>query len=182
MKDEMQEFLETNNLLDDSQHGFRKNRSCLTNLLGYLDYVTENLDNVYCLDVVYLDFSKAFDKVPHNRLIYKLQTLGITGLVSEWIKEWLHDRKMRVVLNGETSLWKSIKSSVPQGSVLGPLLFIIFMNDFDTESTTYNPKFADDTKLVQLIRNVGDYLNLQNSIDKAIAWAEKWQMEFNSNT
>ena len=103
------------NLIRDSQHGFLKQRSCLTNLLEFLEFVTDYVDKGYPIDVIYLDFQKAFDKVAHQRLMMKISALGITGEIFNWIKDWLNDREQRVVLLGSHSKWIKVKCGVPLG-------------------------------------------------------------------
>lgn len=112
-----------------------------------MEQVAEDLDSGEPVDVLYLDFQKAFDKVPHKRLLAKLEEIGVRGKVLGWIAEWLQGRKQRVVINGEASEWEDVLSGVPQGSILGPLLFIIYINDIDMEITNSILKFADDTKV-----------------------------------
>ena len=172
-------FLENANLIKDFQHGFRKGRSCLTNLLDLFEYITKCLDNGECIDIVYLDFSKAFDRVSHMLLKYKLIAHGITGNLLEWIVEWLKNRKQRVILNGVKSNWKPVISGVPQGSVLGPLLFILYINDIELHLKNKISAFADDSKIVSSINNIGDCFKLQHDINYLIAWSDKWQMPFN---
>ena len=111
------------NLIRDSQHGFLKGRSCLTNLLDFLEVVTRCLDERKPVDIVYLDFAKAFDKVPHKRLIRKIQAHGIDGNMLRWIEDWLNNRKQCVGINGTLSDCNSVLSGVPQGSVLGRCYF-----------------------------------------------------------
>ena len=165
-----------------SQHGFLSHRSCLTNLLEYLETVTTLLDKGHNVDVFYLDFSKAFDRVPHQRLLAKLKAHGIAGDIFNWIKAWLSDRKQRVVLNGSQSDWTPVPSGVPQGSVLGPLLFVIFINDIDNAVDAVHCwllKFADDTKGMHKVDNDDDSAKLQQNLDNLYKWSCDWQMLFN---
>ena len=132
IRESIVDHLNAQSLLLQSQHGFTKGKSCLTNLLSFLEDVTSAIDEGKPGDVIYLDFSKAFDKVPHLRLIHKIKCHGITGNIAAWIAEWPKDRKQRVVLNGARSDLEDVLSGVPQGSVLGPTLFLLFVNDIDT--------------------------------------------------
>ena len=172
IKQKLVQYLESQDVIKPSQHGFRSGRSCLTNLLEYLEYVTTQIDNRQPVDCVYLDFSKAFDKVPHQRLLVKLKTMGIEGKVLEWIRDWLSNRKQRVVLNGTNSKWQPVLSGVPQGSVLGPLLFILYINDLDTGITSNISKFADDTKLFYRVPDNVTSSALQSDLDRLVAWAK----------
>jgi len=181
VRDSMVQFLEENCLIGDSQHGFRKGRSCLTNLLMFFDKITGNLDSGANVDAIFLDFAKAFDKVPHHRLSLKLISHGFTGEIKDWIVEWLRGRRQRVCLRGTVSDWLAVLSGVPQGSVLGPLLFLIFINDLDYGIKNWILKFADDTKIFGKISNVTDTVRLQEDLDRLIEWAEEWQMMFNAS-
>ena len=179
IKDHMVEFLVKHKLLNSSQHGFLKARSCLTNMLCFLEEITKWIDVGSPVDIIYLDFQKAFDKVPHQRLLLKLKAHGIGDSITDWIEQWLTDRRQRVVVNGEVSNWKSVLSGVPQGSVLGPILFLICINDLDDSITSNVLKFADDTKLFRKVNTDGDKQHLQNDLDRLVKWSEKWQMLFN---
>ena len=181
MRKKITEHLTTNNLIRPSQHGFMKSRSCQTNLLEFLDCVTEMIDNGDAVDIIYLDYSKAFDKISHCKLIKKLQAHGIKGKVLNWIKEWLKGRKQWVVINGNRSDIREVTSGVPQGSVLGPLLFIIYINDIDIEVVEIDTlkKFADDTKGAKRIVSDEDHKTLQEALNKLSNWSEKWKMDFN---
>ena len=175
IKDEIVNHLVTNSLFSDSQHGFMKKKSCTNNLLHFLEKVTAEQDKGNPVDIVYLAFSKAYDKVPHQQLIEKFKAHGI-GKVLEWIKAWLSGRTQRTVLSGEGSDWTS---GVPQGSVLGPLAFIIFINDLDAHALliTIMNKFADNTKCGQVVTTSPiDVSTLQQCLDDLVDWANKWGM------
>ena len=179
IKDHMVDFLVKHKLLNSSQHGFLKARSCLTNMLCFLEEITKWIDVGSPIDIIYLDFQKAFDKVPHQRLLLKLKAHGIGDSITDWIEQWLTDRRQRVVVDGEVSNWKSVLSGVPQGSVLGPILFLIYINDLDDSITSNVLKFADDSKLFRKVNTDGDKQHLQNDLDRLVKWSEKWQMLFN---
>jgi len=179
MRDVIVNHLEKNLLIKDSQHGFRKGRSCLSNLLVFLDKVTRSMDEGENVDVIFLDFAKAFDKVPHKRLAAKLEAHGITGRVKDWIVEWLRDRWQRVCVQGKGSGWRRVTSGVPQGSVLGPVLFLIFINDLDEGISNWILKFADDTKIFGAVNGLADAMQLQVDLSRLMQWAREWQMQFN---
>ena len=176
---DMMDFLVKHKLINPSQHGFLKARSCLTNLLCFFEEITKWVDDGSPVDVIYLDFQKAFDKVPHQRLILKLKSHGMGNSIINWIEQWLTDRRQRVVVDGEVSSWKSVLSGVPQGSVLGPILFLVYIDDLEEGVTGNILKFADDTKLFRKTKEIGDKKKLQDDIDKLVRWSEKWQMLFN---
>ena len=175
----MIDFLVKHKLINSSQHGFLKARSCLTNVLCFFEEITKWVDEGSPVDVIYLDFQKAFDKVPHQRLILKLKSHGMGNSIINWIEQWLTDRRQRVVVDGEVSGWKSVLSGVPQGSVLGPILFLVYINDLEEGVIGKILKFADDTKLFTKTKVIGDKNNLQDDIDKLAKWSDKWQMLFN---
>ena len=181
LKDAIVEHLDRNGIMRKSQHGFLRGRSCMTNLISFMDKITEALDRGEPADVVFLDFAKAFDKVPVARLLEKVKAHGIRGNVLRWIRSWLTDRQQRVVLNGNFSEWIAVLSGVPQGSVLGPLLFIIFINDLDEEipGGVMVSKFADDTKVARTVATEEGRAELQEALRKLELWAARWGMEFN---
>jgi hypothetical protein len=177
IKDAINAHLEDFQLIRDSQHGLTRGKSCLTNLLVYLEDVTSMLDAGKDVDIVYLDYAKAFDKVPHARLIDKLRALGVDGKVAAWVKEWLNNRRQRVVINGQASEWASVSSGVPQGSILGPLLFLVFINHLEDNMLTNVLKFADDTKIYCDVSDPEGQERLQHDLDTAEKWSEQWIMQ-----
>ena len=133
------------------------------------------------LHVAYLDFQKAFDKVPHERLKTKLKGYGISNQVIRWINDFLQGRRQKTVINGYLSEWRPVTRGIPQGSVLGPLLFVCYINDLPDHLHTNVKMFADDTKLYAPVSNSREYKELQEDIDKALLWGEIWQMKFNKS-
>ena len=183
IRDAITDHLIRYNLLRDSQHGFTANRSCQTNLIEFMDLITSIIDDGDPVDVVYLDFSKAFDKISHSKLCSKLKAHGVNGKVLNWIKDWLTNRKQWVTVNGFLSDEANVISGVPQGSVLGPILFIIYINDIDEAVTNLIDmlrKFADDTKMAKRIKSDNDTVLLQKCLDNLFEWSSKWSMEFNT--
>ena len=181
IRDHIMDHLYRNKLLTDCQHGFVRSRSCITQLLECLDAWTDMLDQGGNIDVVYMDYAKAFDKVAHERLLHKLKGYGITAQLVEWIRSFLSGRRQRVKVNGETSKWAEVLSGVPQGSVLGPVLFVCYINDLPEEIHTSAKLFADDTKVYAEVSNREDSRKLQNDINRLDEWAKKWQLSFNSS-
>ena len=188
IRDKIVEHLDKYNLLNNSQHGFREGRSCLTNLLETLEQWTEIIDDGDCVDVAYLDFRKAFDLVSHEHLIYKLSKYGISGQILSWIKDFLKNRTQKVVIRGTESTTRNVTSGVPQGSVLGPILFLIYINDLPLNVISPLSLFADDSKLFSRIvtkkkkskaEDRDGTIDLQNDLNKVVDWAKKWKMEFN---
>jgi hypothetical protein len=181
IKDAVMDHLMHNNLISDSQHGFVPGRSCATNLLTFQEVITRCIDEAIPVDVFYLDFAKAFDKVPHGRLIVKLESKGVTGNVKKWIENWLADRTQRVLVEGEMSDEEAVKSGVPQGTVMGPPLFTVYIDDIDlfVRMAKMFIKFADDGKGMKEIRNRQDAVDLQAALDNLFRWATLWGMKFN---
>jgi hypothetical protein len=175
------EHLDGNGLLSDCQHGFVSKRSCVTNLIEVLNDWTSNLDEGKPVDAIYLDFSKAFDSVPHARLMKKLEANGVNGHVKEWISDFLTERRQRVKINGSESSWKAVTSGVPQGSVLGPVLFVIFINDLPDVVNSLCSMYADDTKIYGTAETEDDSVIIQKDLDNLVDWADKWQLRFNAD-
>jgi hypothetical protein len=175
VKDQIVRHLEKNGLIRSTQHGFMRGRLCTTNLLTFFEKITAAIDGGKAVDVIYLDFAKAFDMVPHERMKKKLRAHSVGGGLFRWIAAWLSGRKQRVVLNGHESSWEEVLSGVTQGSVLGPLLFTIFINDLDLAVSDMEMlnKFADDTKVGRVIESDDDRKGLQQALDGLIDWSQK---------
>ncbi|CAM4513742.1 unnamed protein product [Caretta caretta] len=180
LKEKVVKDIEVNGKWDKIQHGFTKGRSCQTNLISFFERVTDFLDKGNAVDLIYLDFSKAFDTVPHGELLVKLDKMGINRKIERWIGNWLKGRLQRVLLKGELSSWREVTSGVPQGSVLGPILFNLFITDLGTKSGSVLIKFADDTKLGGIANLEKDRDTLQEDLDDLVNWSNRNRMKFNS--
>ena len=171
-------WLEANSKLSDKQHGFRKNKSCLTQLISHVESILDMMSKGSNADVIYLDFAKAFDKVSHKILHAKLRRIGIRGKLLDWLQNFLSDRVQFVCIEGKMSFLHLVLSGVPQGTVLGPLLFIIFIDDIYEEiKHSLSGSFADDTKLTKDVTTVADQLKLQEDLEAVIRWAATNSME-----
>eukprot|EP00057_Strongylocentrotus_purpuratus_P009185 XP_011663659.1 PREDICTED: RNA-directed DNA polymerase from mobile element jockey-like [Strongylocentrotus purpuratus] len=179
LRDHIMSFMDEKKILTDHQHGFRSGRSCATQLISVLDSWTSMLDEGGGVDVAYLDFSKAFDSVPHQRLIKKMKAHGIHGKLLNWIESFLKERRQCVAVNGKKSSWADVLSGIPQGSVLGPILFITYINDLPDNLKGHAEMFADDTKVYTHIKSQEDRKTMQQDLDSLCDWAEKWQLKFN---
>jgi hypothetical protein len=179
IRDKVMKYMRLKQLIVPSQHGFVPNKACVTNLLETLDVITGAIKNGHSVDLVLLDFAKAFDKVSHAKLIQKLKAYGIDGILVKWIESFLTGRKQRVLIGDNCSEWEDVTSSVPQGSVLGPLLFTIFINDLPDKIKNECRLYADDSKLIGVIEREEDAIEIQKDIDSMQKWAKTWQMSFN---
>ena len=180
LREEIVTFLEENNKITGSQHGFRNKKSCLTNLLEFMETTLNCLDDGDPVDVLFFDLQKAFDKVPHKRLLFKLHRLGIQGKILKWVEEWLSGRTQRVVMNGCVSEWEEVISGVPQGSVLGPILFLAYINDMEDKVLSSFWKFADDSKMLRKVNSENDTIGIKQDLHHLEEWSKKWQMPFNA--
>ena len=173
-------FLESHNILTPRQHGFRRGHSCESQLILAVDDWAQAIDQGLQTDIAIFDFSKAFDSVPHHRLLLKIEAYGIRGTTLQWIRAFLTDRRQRVVLNGAKSSWQPVISGVPQGTVLGPLLFLLYINDIVNNISSEIRLFADDCVLYRRIHCLDDCRALQSDIDTLLHWSRTWQMQFNN--
>ena len=173
--------MQTENLISEYQFGFIKGRSTSLQLLNIIYDWTNSIENCKFSDCVYLDYQKAFDTVPHKRLIKKLAAYNIHGKIIKWITYYLSDRKQYVEISGMKSDWQSVSSGIPQGSVLGPLLFLIYINNLPDEINSTIYMYADDTKLYREINSLDDHTILQRDLEKLCKWSEKWLLKFHPN-
>src|SRR6266496_2281576 len=181
-------YLTKFNLISPSQHGFCKGKSTASNLLESITNWQLTVDSGVNVDVVYIDIRKAFDSVVHPKLLFKIARFGIEGVLLDWIKNYLSNRYQSTVNEGFYSQWCEVKSGVPQGSVLGPLFFLLFMNDLpefpiSKHSLKFSPikLFADDAKLYHTVNCISDALFLQSMFTSLREWCDMWQLSINSD-
>ena len=180
--DSIYSYFESNNLFTSCQSGFRKGDSCVSQLMSIAHKIFLNFDTNPTTDTrgVFLDISKAFDRVWHEGLLFKLKSYGITDNLLSLIKDFLSDRLQRVVLNGKASSWKEVLAGVPQGSILGPLFFLIYINELPTNMESQVRIFADDTSLFSVVNEPQICaMKLNNDLGKISEWARQWKMSFN---
>lgn len=178
VRDHIIEHFQKNKFFTEKQYGFITGRSTSIQLIRVLEEWTEAVDKGQGVDCVYMDFQKAFDTVPHKRLLSKLEAYNLGEEMISWIRDYLSGRKQQVSINGANSKWHEVTSGIPQGSVIGPILFVIYINDLPdiVNSTVY--LFADDTKIFKIINNQNDRDTLQNDLKKLTEWSETWLLKF----
>ena len=172
--DQLVKFLNFNNILVDNQHGFRAERSCETQLLQCVNDWNQALDNKNNIDIIFLDISRAFDTVSHVKLMKKLDNIGIKGNMLHWFKSFLTSRKQRVKINKECSEWSNVTSGVPQGTIIGPVAFLMYINDIINNIKCQCMLYADDCVLYSCVNNANDAKMLQHDLDRVIKWSHRW--------
>ncbi|CAM4576024.1 unnamed protein product [Caretta caretta] len=181
LKESVLKPFEERKVIGNSQHGFTKGKSCLTNLIAFYDEITGSVDEGKAVDVLFLDFSRAFDTVSHSIFASKLKKYGLDEWTIRWIESCLDHLAQWVVISGSMSSWQPVSSVVPQGWVLGLVLFSIFINDLEDGVDCTLGKFADDTKLGGVVDMLEDRDRIQRDLDKLEDWAKRNLMRFNKD-
>jgi hypothetical protein len=174
-------YLKNNNLLNSRNSGFKELDSAMNQLLLITDKIHRALEDGHEICLVFLDVSKAFDRVWHSGLLHKARCMGIGGTLFDWLCDYLQDRRIRAVINGQKSEWRNTTAGVPQGSILGPLLFLIFINDVTENIESDIHLFADDTSLMEILENYNQsYAKLNRDLNRLSVWADRWLITFNA--
>ena len=184
IRDHIMKFFFDNNYFSKNQYGFIKGRSTVLQLLCIMDEWTTILDSGAQVDAIYTDFAKAFDTVPHQRLLSKLKSYNINDKLLAWIQNFLCDRKQSICVNGEFSTWSKVTRGIPQGSILGPLLFLIYINDMpdlcnQQDACTRTYLYADDAKIYRVINQISDQADLQAVVNTVKNWSDEWLLRLN---
>ncbi len=173
------DHLEVNDILVDNQHGFRAKHSTVTQLILTINDLTGSIEKGETIHMAILDFAKAFDKVPHERLLAKLEYYGIRGSILKWTRHFLTERSQKVVVNGVASKPRKVISGVPQGTVTGPLDFLIYINDLPANLKSTSRLFADDCVMYTTGKTAEDFDAMQKDLDNLEGWQDTWSMSFN---
>ena len=177
----LSQYLNNHSIITPFQSGFQAGDSTVNQLLYLCNEISNALDNNKELRIIFLDISKAFDRVWHKGLLFKLKSIGVSGNILAWFEDYLSDRYQRVCIKNSASSWKKISAGVPQGSILGPLLFIVFINDIVNEIRSFLRLFADDTCVFEVIDDpIASAAALNEDLRKILAWARTWLVLFNA--
>ena len=172
--------MKKNNLFSEKQYGFISGRSTTLQLLTVLDHWTEALDKGMSIDILFMDFQKAIDVIPHRRLLDKLTTFDLSDELVAWISAFLIGRSQKVSINGYESVERPVLSGITQGSVLGPMLFVLYINHLPESVISHTFVFAEDTKMHSIISKPSDCELLQNDLKNLTQWSEKWLVRFHA--